>query len=61
LAKATSDDLLIENKKIKEISQQIQEDKRIISTLINTLPDSVYIKDKSSRFILANQKTIDKF
>lgn len=42
----------------KEVEQVLQTERNLLRTLIDNLPDVVYVKDRDSRFVLANQAVI---
>ena len=44
---------------LRQMEQALQVERNLLRTLIDALPDYITIKDKQSRFILANQSTID--
>ncbi|RME18764.1 MAG: PAS domain S-box protein, partial [Candidatus Zixiibacteriota bacterium] len=44
----------------KRIREQLEEERRILRTLIDNLPDTVYIKDAQSRFIAGNKTVARK-
>ncbi len=48
-----SEDLALQN-------QQLENERNLLRTLIDNLPDSIFIKDKHSRFILANKSLMTK-
>ncbi len=41
------------------LEQRVEEEKVQLRTLINNLPDGVYLKDRQSRFILANRAVVE--
>ena len=52
------------NQQSDELSAQnriLEEDKRLLRTLIDSLPDLIYIKDRNSRFITVNKKMMSIF
>jgi len=46
---------------LKDAELQLQEERNLLRRLIDTLPDFIYIKDRESRFILANQAVLKHF
>ncbi len=43
----------------EEIAQQeLQDERNLLQTVINTIEDKIYIKDRQSRFIMANTSTL---
>ncbi len=44
----------------KMTDRQANEDRELFRTLINYLPDSIYFKNKESRFVVANESTAKK-
>lgn len=57
--------LLNANKQLKEqimqrrdIEEQLEQEQQLLKTLIQTIPDAIYIKDRESRFVLANAATL---
>jgi len=44
---------------ISSISQRIFDESNQLSALINSLPDAVFVKDSSERYVITNQKFID--
>lgn len=45
----------------KETEETLEEERRIINSLINSTPDCIYFKDKKSRFIRINKALATKF
>ena len=43
---------------IKQTEIALAEERRLLQTLIDTLPDHIYVKDTQSRFLLANKASI---
>ena len=43
----------------KRLAREIERDRTLYHTLIDNLPDAVYLKDTDRRFLLANQATAD--
>jgi PAS domain S-box-containing protein len=43
----------------KHLEQSLEEEKALLLTLINSLPDQVYVKDREGRFVLANKALAD--
>jgi PAS domain S-box-containing protein len=43
--------------KYKRAEEQLQEERNLLRTLIDHIPDKVYVKDKDSRFVVCNKKT----
>ncbi|NJM15685.1 MAG: PAS domain-containing protein, partial [Bacteroidales bacterium] len=52
---------LIEEKEeiVKKVQESLFEEKNQLRTLIDNLPDFIYIKDRESRFIMGNQRLAD--
>jgi PAS domain S-box-containing protein len=44
----------------KKVEESFEEEQRILSSLISTIPDSVYFKDKDSRFIRINKAKAER-
>lgn len=42
-----------------EISLQLEEERRLLENLMNSLPEGVYFKDKEHRYLLANEPTAE--
>jgi PAS domain S-box-containing protein len=50
------------NQQADELSSQnkiLENERNLLRTIIDAIPDFIYIKDKESRFITANKKTLD--
>ncbi len=43
----------------KRAEEQLKEERNLLRTLIDHIPDKVYIKDRNSRFILCNKAVLD--
>lgn len=43
---------------LKQAEEKLQEDRNLLRTLVDTIPDLIYIKDLKSRFVLANRNMI---
>lgn len=43
---------------IKKLNKQLEEEKSLLKTLIENVPDYIYVKDINSRFILANPSVV---
>ncbi|HUI71315.1 MAG TPA: PAS domain S-box protein, partial [Spirochaetia bacterium] len=41
------------------LKQRVEEERKLLLTLIDNLPDGVFMKDRDSRFVLANQAAAD--
>ncbi|MGB1287716.1 MAG: PAS domain S-box protein, partial [Aggregatilineales bacterium] len=44
---------------IRLAEESLENERNLLRTLIDTIPDLIYIKDRESRFLLANQATMD--
>lgn len=45
----------------KEAERALVEERNLLQTVINTIPDQVYVKDTESRFILINQALLHRY
>ncbi len=45
---------------IKRLNREIESEKSLLSTLIENIPDYIYVKDKKSKFVLANPSLINE-
>ena len=45
----------------QQIESRLDEERNLLRTLIDTMPDHVYVKDRESRFVTANHATIAYF
>ncbi len=59
--KKSNEKLNIEIDIRKKIEKDLSEERSLLRTLIDSVPDLIYIKDKESRFILANKNVINLF
>ena len=42
----------------QQVEKQLESEQQLLKTLIETIPDAIYVKDRNSRFIMANAATI---
>ncbi|MCA9062421.1 MAG: PAS domain-containing protein, partial [Planctomycetaceae bacterium] len=48
-------------RELQNVRGQLQEEQFLFSTLVNSLPDAIYFKDRESRFIRANRQVATVF
>jgi len=55
LLKERNEEILQQQEELKVISDIVSEERNLLLTLINSMPDRIYIKDRESRFIIGNK------
>ena len=53
--KASQEEILQQQEKLKIKTEEISQERSRLLTLINSIPDRIYIKDRESRFVLGNE------
>jgi len=46
--------------RIKDIENELKQEKNLLHTLIDNLPDRIYIKDRNSRFVICNRALAER-
>ncbi|NMC40191.1 MAG: PAS domain S-box protein [Bacteroidales bacterium] len=46
--------------RIKKIEKELEEEKNLLHTLIDNLPDRIYIKDRNSKFVICNKALVER-
>ncbi|MEL6308773.1 MAG: PAS domain-containing protein, partial [Chloroflexota bacterium] len=44
---------------LKKVQQQLSDERNLLRTIIDTIPDQIYVKDNEGKFLIANRATIE--
>ena len=55
LADGTQQSIVRDISERKRLAQSLEEERELLQTLIDSLPDLVFVKDRQSRFVLVNR------